>query len=212
MPVITAIELLLECGDLKAADDLYQSRLENGSVFRWIPAPHWGMEVARWFVRDEERRQRLEAQLGARRLSFYLNDVGLFADYAGEPETALPHYAAAEALDRQAGDSIDLSIGLQNLADVETSLGRLGDAVRHATEALELAVQAKDDRQDAQQPRLPGIRRQPAWRHGHRRQGIRRGQRHRKPHRPDGSTSSASAASNGPNTSSAPARPAVPAS
>ncbi|MBZ5729028.1 MAG: SIR2 family protein [Acidobacteriia bacterium] len=145
MPVMTAIELLLECGDLEAANDLYRSRLENGKVFKWIPAPHWGMEVARWFVRDEERRQRLKTQLGSQRLGFYLNDVGLFAYYAGEPETALPHRSAAEALCRQAGDSSNLSIGLLNLAEVETSLGRLGDAVRHATEALELAVHAKDD-------------------------------------------------------------------
>ncbi|HEV3332261.1 MAG TPA: SIR2 family protein [Bryobacteraceae bacterium] len=145
MPVITAIELLLECRDLQAADDLYRSRLENGKVFRWIPAPHWGMEVARWFVRDEERRQRLEAKVGARRLSFYLHAVGLYAGIAGEPETAVPHYAASEALDRQAHDSRNLSIDLQNRADVETSLGRLGDAVRHTTEALEAAVAAQDD-------------------------------------------------------------------
>jgi tetratricopeptide (TPR) repeat protein len=144
MPVITAIELLLECGNLKAANDLYGSRLKKGEVFKWIPAPHWAMEVARWFVRDEERRQRLESQLGAGQLGFYLASVALFADYAGEPETALPHYSVAEALDRQAGDSINLSIVLGNLAAVETSLGRFGDAVRHTTEALELAIQAGD--------------------------------------------------------------------
>ena len=145
MRVITAIELLLECGDLNAADDLYQSRLENGEVFKFIPAPHWGMEVSRWFVRDEELRRRLEAQLGARGLSFYLNSVGLYAHYAGEPETALPHYATSEAIYRRTTDLGSLSQVLQNLAEVETSLGRLGDAVRHATEALELAVQAKAD-------------------------------------------------------------------
>lgn len=39
-PVMTAIELLLECGDLKAADDLYLSRLEDGQGFKWLPAPH----------------------------------------------------------------------------------------------------------------------------------------------------------------------------
>jgi tetratricopeptide (TPR) repeat protein len=35
---------------------------------------------------------------------------------------------------------------LENLAEVETSLGRLGDAVRPATEALENAVHANNDR------------------------------------------------------------------
>ena len=144
MPVITAIELLLDCGDLKGADDLYLARLENGRVFGWIPALHWGMEVASWFVRDEDRQQRLKAELGARRLGFYVREVGLFANYAGEPETALPHCAAADAIYRREHDGSNLSRNLLNLANVETFLGRLGDAVRHASEARELAIQASD--------------------------------------------------------------------
>jgi len=145
MPVITAIELLLECDDLKAANDLFRSRLENGKIFRWIPAPHWGMEVARWFVGDEERRGRLEAELGARRLSYYLNEVGLLAHYAGEPETAVTFYTQAEAVDRRKAFKAGLSAKLHNLAEAEISLGRLNDAVRQATEALELAVAIKAD-------------------------------------------------------------------
>jgi tetratricopeptide (TPR) repeat protein len=145
MPVITAIELLLDCGDLKAADDLYGSRLENGDVLKWIPAPHWGMEVARWFVPDAVRRQRLEAQKGSRPPKFYLISAGLFASLAGEPETALPYFDTAEALYRQGDNRSHLSIALRDLAWVETPLGRLGDAVRHATEALENAVRAGDD-------------------------------------------------------------------
>ncbi len=147
MPVITAIELLLDCGDLKGADDLYRSRLENGLVLEYVAAPHWGMELTRWFVRDEERRQRLKTQLSARLLSFYLNWVGMFAHFAGEPETAILYYAASEALDRNADDRVNLSIDLGNLAMVETSLGRLGDAVRHGAESLENAVLAEDGQQ-----------------------------------------------------------------
>ncbi len=145
MRVITAIELLLQRDDLKAADDLYRSRLQNGRIFQAIPAPHWGMEVARSFVRDDERRERLHGQLTTGRLTYYLNEVGLFAYIAGEPETALSHYSEVEARNRQASDNVNVSVTLQNLADVETSLGRLADAARHATEALELAVQAKND-------------------------------------------------------------------
>ena len=37
-PVLLAIELLLDAGDFKAADALYRNRLENGNVFKWIPA------------------------------------------------------------------------------------------------------------------------------------------------------------------------------
>jgi hypothetical protein len=147
MPVITAIELLLECGDLKAADDLYRSRLEYGKVFRWIPAPHLGMEVARWFVRDEERRQRLKSQLGTHDLSLYLNSVGLYAHIAGESETAFAYHAASEGVKRQLGLSGRLATGLQNFAEVKASLGSLDDAVRLAAEALGLATRANDNQQ-----------------------------------------------------------------
>ena len=87
------------------------------------------MEVARWFVRDEKRQERLKAQLGAKWLSFYLGAVGLFADLAGEPDTALTYNLSCEAIDRQARDRI----------------GRLRDAVRHATDALEVAIRVEAD-------------------------------------------------------------------
>jgi tetratricopeptide (TPR) repeat protein len=145
MPVITAIELLLDCADLKGADELYRSRLDRGRTLRRIPAPQWGLEVARWFVRDKDRHQRLEAQLGIRSLSFHFMEAGVFADLAGEPETALHYFGEAETLDRHAGDRVHLSACLRNLVQLEASLGRLGDAARHATEALENATSAKSD-------------------------------------------------------------------
>jgi tetratricopeptide (TPR) repeat protein len=43
------------------------------------------------------------------------------------------------------GDSVNLSIDLQNLAAAEISLGRLHDALRHFTEAVELAAQSEVD-------------------------------------------------------------------
>jgi hypothetical protein len=85
MPIITAIEILLGCGDVRAANDLYRWRLEKGFIFQTIPAPNWGMEVTGWFVRDEVRRQRLETELGASRLSYYAGFAGGFAQLAGEP-------------------------------------------------------------------------------------------------------------------------------
>ena len=104
------------------------------------------MEVSRWFVRNEERRQRLEGQLSADCLGFFLNEVGFYAAMAGEPETALPHYSAAEAIDRREAQTENLAQGLRNLADIETALGRLGEAFHHITEAVELAAHANNDR------------------------------------------------------------------
>jgi tetratricopeptide (TPR) repeat protein len=141
--IATAIELLLEAGEVKPADDLYGSRL-GARVFMTLPAPHLGMEVARGFVRDEARRQALK-QISTRRLGFYLNEVALFADIAGEPETALQFYAESTSLHREAGDNKNLSIGLQNLGDVEISLGLLAQAAGHFAEALELAAKIKEE-------------------------------------------------------------------
>ena len=55
-PVLTAIELLLEAGDFAGADGLYQARLENGELFKWLPAPVEGQRCALGFVREPARR------------------------------------------------------------------------------------------------------------------------------------------------------------
>jgi len=145
--VVTAIELLLEAGELKAADDLYRARLDNGDVFRDLPAPHWGMEVARYFVRDDARRRAVEGGLGTLALSFYLSNVGLMADLAGEPETALEFYAESEAIYRRGDVKSNLCRALRNLGDAQISLGLLADAAGHFSEALDLAIAIDHQRQ-----------------------------------------------------------------
>ena len=145
--VAAAVEVLLEAGEIKAANDLYFSRLERGELFKRLPAPHWGMEVARGFVRDEARRQALAQKLSPRHLGFYLNDVALFAAHAGEPETALEFNAEATALFRSQNDNKNMSIDLQNLGETEVSLGLLAQAARHFAEALDLATKIDDEKE-----------------------------------------------------------------
>jgi SIR2-like domain len=137
-PVLLAIELLLEAGELRAADALYQDRLENGYLFKWIPAILEGLRCALGFVLDE-RRQKCEEQLSETRLSFYLNEAGLFAIYSGQYELAARSYAQADAIDHTRNNVKGLSIGLQNEAELSVFLGRLGEAANQATEALRLA-------------------------------------------------------------------------
>ncbi len=148
--VVAAIDLLLEAGDVKAADDLYRTRLNNGCVFLDLPAPHWGMEVARWFVRDEARRTSIREQLSNIHLGFYLNGVALFANHAGEPEIALEFYPQCVEIARVHDEwkihSANLSIGLQNLGQTKVSLGLLTAAHEHLAEALQLARKIEDDK------------------------------------------------------------------
>jgi tetratricopeptide (TPR) repeat protein len=143
--VMAAIEMLLRSGDVKAADDLYRLRLNNGRVFIELPAPHWGMEVARRFVRDEASCYMIREQLSNQRLGFYLNEVALFADNAGEPKTALEFYPQYIDLNRKAKDLKNLSIGLQNLGETEVSIGLLPAAVEHLKESLQLARKVNDE-------------------------------------------------------------------
>ncbi|MBM3814420.1 MAG: hypothetical protein FJW20_22580 [Acidimicrobiia bacterium] len=146
--ISAAIEVLLDAGEVEAADDLYTSRLGNGYVFISLPAPHWGMEVALNFVRDADRRSSLASRISTRGLGFYLNEVGLFANHAGEPETALVWYRESVALYRREEDERNLSIGLQNLGDTESRLGLLPKACGSFQEALELARKVKGEREE----------------------------------------------------------------
>jgi tetratricopeptide (TPR) repeat protein len=145
--IATAIEMLLDAGEVKAADDLFMSRLETDRLFLRLPAPHWGMQVARNFVRTQACRQAIAQQLSENRLSFYLNEVGLFANYAGEPETALEFYREAISLYRNENDDRRTGMTLQNLVATEISVGYLVHAAGHLAEALELV--STDEREKA---------------------------------------------------------------
>ncbi len=142
--IATAIEVLLDAGEVEAADDLYKSRLEDGELFKWLPAPHWGMQVARGFLSDQARRQAIVQRISTKRLSYYLNEVAIFAKNAGEPEIALEFYAEAIPLYRKEKDDLDLGTCLLTLGHIEISLGHLAEAASRFAEAFELV--SKDER------------------------------------------------------------------
>jgi hypothetical protein len=131
-PVLLAIELLLDMGVFEAADELYRVRLENGNVFRWIPALPEGLRCALGFVQDEGRRQQEKLSLA---MSWYLNEVGLLASLCGDFERAARSYADANTFRRDGGT-------LQNQAILAVSLGRLTEAEDRAAEALGLDTEA----------------------------------------------------------------------
>lgn len=144
-PVLAAIELLNDAGDVKRASELYQARLDGGAIFRHLPASVEGMHCALGFVADEERRTRCEDQLSADALVFYLNAVGLYGANAGELTWAMPYFEAAEAVDRRMSNALPLCIGLQNQVSLLTTPGRLRDGEAKAREALNLAREIEDD-------------------------------------------------------------------
>jgi hypothetical protein len=57
-PALAAIELLLDANDFQAADELYRGRLDNGELFKHLPAPTEGRRCALGFVAALRRRRR----------------------------------------------------------------------------------------------------------------------------------------------------------
>ncbi len=143
-PALTAIELLLDAGDFAGAHRLYRERLENGELFKWVPAPIEGQRCAMGFVRDAARRQACEQALGRPRLSFMLNEVGLFAMNSGEFAEALPFLRDGNTINRQLDEKASLSTGLRNEADLLSLLGQLAEAEAIARDALTTARAAED--------------------------------------------------------------------
>jgi tetratricopeptide (TPR) repeat protein len=139
---VEAIEVLLDAGEWRAADDMYRSRADNGSVWRTLPAARLGQRAATAFVATTERRTACAAQLSPRRLGFYLNSVGLYAMNAGDLTTAREYLHLGVGHDRSAGDMQNLAIGLRNLAECLNHLGQTGQARDAATESLACAQKA----------------------------------------------------------------------
>jgi tetratricopeptide (TPR) repeat protein len=133
-PVLSAIDLLLEAGNFKRADELYKGRLHGGYVFRWLPAPHEGLRCALGFVAGLRRGQ-CEADLGRQGLSYYLNAAGLHGSLAGELSLAVAFFKDAEAIKARGVAVSNLLYGLQNSAWALIKLGRLAEATSAARDA-----------------------------------------------------------------------------
>lgn len=138
-PVLVAIEILLEVGDVQRADDLHQGRLEDGRIFLRWPAPSEGLRCALGFVGDKDRRERCKSLLSKRRYASYMNAVGVHGQHAGEFELARWFHQRGTDIYRQAHDGRHVSLSLQNESELSRRLGELRTAESKAREALSVA-------------------------------------------------------------------------
>ena len=141
--VVEAIELLLDAGQWKPADDLYVNRSDTGKVWQQLPAARLGQRVAVAFVATPTRRAACEAHLSARDVGRYLAVVGLTAMNTGDLATAREYMLMAVRHFR-GGAMRDLSACFQNLAECFVRLGQMGLAGDAAAEALTCAEAADD--------------------------------------------------------------------
>jgi hypothetical protein len=158
--VVEVIELLLDAGQWQAADDMYRNRCDNGYVWLHLPAARLGQRAATAFVAAPDRRAACASHLTPRRLSFYVNEVGLFTMNAGDLATARDHLPLAARYDRDAEDMTNLGIDLQNLAECLGHLGQVGPARNTAAESLTCAETTGDRERIRNVRAAPGITQQ----------------------------------------------------
>ncbi|MDZ4404165.1 toll/interleukin-1 receptor domain-containing protein [Prosthecobacter sp.] len=135
-PILEAIEVLLAAGNFRAAADLFLERLENGQVFLTIPAPQEGLHCARGFIEPPERRAALEQALGRGQLARYVAWIALLANNLGELDGVERGNEEKNEIRHAEQSWANVSIGLRNIAEVQTLRGALGEAVGSASEAL----------------------------------------------------------------------------
>jgi tetratricopeptide (TPR) repeat protein len=134
--VVEVMELLLDAGQWQPADGMYRGRCDNGAVWINLPASRLGQRAAAAFVATPGHRAACAIHLGDNRLSYYMNEVGLFAMHAGDLATAGEYLSLGIRLDRDAGETANLAAGLRNLAECLGYLGQAAPGRDAAAEAL----------------------------------------------------------------------------
>ena len=172
--VVEVIELLLDAGQWQPADDMYRNRCDNGEVWRNLPAARLGQRAATAFVANPGHRTSCATQLGASRLSYYVNEVGLFAMHAGDLATAWEYLSLGARYDRDADDTLNLAVGLRNLAECLGHLGQLAPGQDAAAEALACAETVGDWGEISDFAFIHGKARGPGRRHGRGRAAVPR--------------------------------------
>jgi len=143
--VVEAIELLLDAGHWNEADGLYRSRCgSDPSVWQLLPAARLGQRAGTAFAAPA-RRAACATHLTPNRLGLYLNEAGLYAMSAGDLATGRDYLPQAIQQARDAQDTKELAIRLQNLAECLGLLGQTGPGLDAAAEAFTCA-QAIGDR------------------------------------------------------------------
>jgi tetratricopeptide (TPR) repeat protein len=123
--VVEIVELLIEAGEWRAADELYQNRAGIPPIWITLPAAWLGQRCAQAFIRNDANRVACEQHLSRVKVRTYLNAAGVLALDAGDIETAKQYLRDATRIQVEGGDERDRA---SNLLDLAECLLWLGDA------------------------------------------------------------------------------------
>jgi tetratricopeptide (TPR) repeat protein len=143
--IVEIIELLLESGEWKAAQELYRSRTKNGRVWMRLPAARLGLRCAMAFTQTGKTQPgKTSAPLSEQQFGFFANEVGLFALQTGDIKSAerflrksILHYRSVDTSDAEA-------ITLRNLSRCHIYRGDAPQAKSTALDALRLAKRIRN--------------------------------------------------------------------
>jgi hypothetical protein len=111
-PLLFAIELLIEAGDLPRVDHIFKSLQATLTARKRSLSHNLVLRLVGHLVSDDEKRDKVRKQLGEERLDYYLKLAGSFAVQAGRLNLALdflePFELAAEPELGRPGDSASM--------------------------------------------------------------------------------------------------------
>jgi hypothetical protein len=146
--LVEAVQLLCDEGELKAADDLFGSRLAEGgygfSVFKHLPAVAEGLECDLAFVGDQGRRQQVEDKLGKGYVAVHCSGVAVYNFLLGNLPQALEWWNRCYEIRRLLQDMRNEAGALREVSFIETAMGDILQARKTVSQALSLSHQTRD--------------------------------------------------------------------
>jgi hypothetical protein len=138
--VVEMIELLLDAGETRAADDLYRTRTDDGRVWNALPAAALGLRAAQAFVGSDDRIALVTRALDRGRSGHHLNAAGVMAAYVGQTTAADRFLRAAVVDHRLRDDHANVTAVLRSLAELLCAIGDSTQAREVGSDALHHAA------------------------------------------------------------------------
>jgi tetratricopeptide (TPR) repeat protein len=141
---VTAVEILTYVGEFAKADEVYQTRLEGGRVFQWLPALDSGIRCVRGFVVDAQRRKAAAEALTEERLASYFSVLALCAAGSGDLGLASQSHLSAISIYERGLNPSKLSVAHRNFGDLRIISGVLREAQSAMEFSLKYAAESND--------------------------------------------------------------------
>lgn len=149
--IVSAIEVLSECGNWFDASYLYEDKLEDGLMLKKLAKPEYGWRCALALSKASKRQVYMMSIFEItppsvkNTQSFYLNAAGQFSLMMGDLVNTVDFYK--QALDKlgKSASLLNRSVAYDGLASASIQSGELYNAFEYLKQSIELASQRNPD-------------------------------------------------------------------